>query len=668
MKMEWISESHNMVDIIHGVIPYNGLESRIIENSIFSRLHRIFQSSLAYLTFPSNKVHRFEHSMGVMHLSGEFFYHSICNSSDENISKLMEEVENELLKWLEAPQQPMGINAQMLADIKKKGKKIFSDREFGTELNCDLFRRYTPSNLLLERRLSYYIVLETVRLVGLLHDVGHMPYSHITEFALQRLYDTVSDPNGKQKNLLDDENAKAFLNIISGYCDGLKNHEIHEAIGAELVDRIFISITETFPHNANHQRECFFVAAVFHLAKRVLNSCTGDNDVFADLHCIVDGVIDCDRMDYCCRDLFCSGVSKEFPRYERIFYTVQLLYKCPPSNDNTLKCRRERCYFAFTTKAIGQIEQLLLRRWEDFSAINYHHKVHKHELLLELEIAELGYESLCRENKTDDRDCNGILPFDISSLWKTIEEIQSCGAVDISVSQLDDEWINTLLRYQYFQKYGNTYNARSKNRNERQWNRLDELITGQRHYRSLFKRSGGFKRFDEAFKNAYGVDDDTSGSLDAIDSFGFNIKLQELNKKGCSSKKYYKYVNTKLDEWSQRQDIQRSLHIIDCVIGGNTFSSGVKAKDMESIYIISSLKNNSSAPLNESSHICQQLEDQKTLFPSFHVYYLPQYDMEHEEYYTVDYNSIQTEIAKIAASCMKELMREYPLQPLSETN
>ena len=39
-RIQWIEDSHNVVDIIHGVIPYNGLEANIIENVIFSLTHQ----------------------------------------------------------------------------------------------------------------------------------------------------------------------------------------------------------------------------------------------------------------------------------------------------------------------------------------------------------------------------------------------------------------------------------------------------------------------------------------------------------------------------------------------------------------------------------------------------------------------------------------------------
>ena len=69
MNMERTQE---MVDTIHGLIAYSGIEQAIIGTPIFNRLHRVLQNSLVCLTYPSNKVKRFEHSVGTMHLAGQF--------------------------------------------------------------------------------------------------------------------------------------------------------------------------------------------------------------------------------------------------------------------------------------------------------------------------------------------------------------------------------------------------------------------------------------------------------------------------------------------------------------------------------------------------------------------------------------------------------------------
>lgn len=663
-KLDWMNESHNIVDIIHGVIPYNGLEAKIIENTMFSRLHRIFQSSLAYLTFPSNKVHRHEHSMGVMHLSGLFFFHSICNSRQVEINLLLDEIYTEFENWLDGGNAAEYLTSSALTDLREeKGAYLRpKDEEKITYPDCDLYRQFTPVNLKPENRFLYYTVYEAVRLVGLLHDIGHLPYSHITEFALQRLYQDakVQSENEDHK---DNNELKEFLQIMRPYetNNGHKS-QIHEMIGQELVKKIFISIKEEI--GSSYGTYPLFMAAVFYLSGQILKATPGENTIYSDLHRIVDGVIDSDRMDYCYRDLYCAGISKELPQCERIFNSVQILYRSPPSIEKELSsgtkvAERERCYFSFTSKALGQIDTLLQKRWDDFSFINYHHRVHKHELLLELTIYQLGREALGLEQLRKEPGgaqgkANGGIPSDISYLWRTVGAVQKPGAVDILISQVDDEWLNSLLKHHFFKTYGESYEARRKYHNDPGWNRLDELITGQKHYHSLFKRTGGFRRFDRDFRAEY--DGSTPNENDT--QYFFDNKLRELvkiNPKNGIIAQYYMSVNERLVSWLGSSEA-KEMGIFDCCLDENNFSVGIGANDMESIYIVSSQAENESAPLKGRSNISNSLNSQKDLFPSFHVYFLPEYDPIGNTYRKANISRFRFIIAGIMAKCMKEML------------
>ena len=71
------NKTQQMTDIINESIQYSGIEKEVIGTPIYNRLHRVLQNSMVYLTYPSNKVKRFEHSVGTMHLAGEIFYYSV---------------------------------------------------------------------------------------------------------------------------------------------------------------------------------------------------------------------------------------------------------------------------------------------------------------------------------------------------------------------------------------------------------------------------------------------------------------------------------------------------------------------------------------------------------------------------------------------------------------
>lgn len=115
-----------IVDPIHDFIRVYEPEIKVIDTAIFQRLRRIRQLAGAHLVYPSAQHSRFEHSLGVMHISG----------------------------------QAAGV-------LKDKGF-----------LNSD--------------------DVENLRLGGLLHDVGHGPFSHLFEEVLQKKKKITHEEIGKK--------------------------------------------------------------------------------------------------------------------------------------------------------------------------------------------------------------------------------------------------------------------------------------------------------------------------------------------------------------------------------------------------------------------------------------------------------------------------------------
>ncbi|NOK93750.1 phosphohydrolase, partial [Escherichia coli] len=60
-----------ILDLIHGTIRLTTLEIAFINQPLFQRLRNIKQNSFLYKVFPSAVHSRFEHSLGVLHLSSE---------------------------------------------------------------------------------------------------------------------------------------------------------------------------------------------------------------------------------------------------------------------------------------------------------------------------------------------------------------------------------------------------------------------------------------------------------------------------------------------------------------------------------------------------------------------------------------------------------------------
>ncbi|MBI1788765.1 MAG: HD domain-containing protein, partial [Acidobacteria bacterium] len=110
---------------VHGFIRYSANERKIIDHPAFQRLRHIRQLAMTYLVYPGAMHSRFEHSLGVMELATQAF--------DLLALRYPERLENELKQIPELGDGTMA-----------KARQI-------------------------------------VRLMALLHDVGHPAFSHAAE-------------------------------------------------------------------------------------------------------------------------------------------------------------------------------------------------------------------------------------------------------------------------------------------------------------------------------------------------------------------------------------------------------------------------------------------------------------------------------------------------------
>ena len=671
-----LSRTQEMIDTVHGLIAYSGIEQAVIGTPIFNRLHRVLQSSLVYLTYPSNKVKRFEHSVGTMYLSGKFFFHSICNSSPKAIGQFLSEVNKELINWNKNTNKLFGPYNGSFIHAAVRGS--FANEKVCTIPwpSCRLYLENIPANLKEEQCLAYLVVYQSIRLVGLLHDVGHLPYSHVLEYALQRLYQRVSLFSEEKRN----EAQQYFLDVMKPYC-GSSDPEfaIHEQLGQKFVDKIFESITDDLPKQEAY--EYYFLAAVLYFTKEILTAQEADNTLFSDLHRIVAGTLDCDRMDYCCRDEYCAGTSKELPDYGRIFSSIKMVYRSPEKNiyqeegqkenqPKVINVERERCYFSPSTKALREIETLLRHRWDIYATINYHHRVHKHELLFQEVLAQLGLDEMFKIPQRPEA-LSDTLPLSVDAVWRLVDQMDNAAPVEYIALQMDDSWLDTLLKHKYFQQYKNNYLSFTQNGADIMWHRLDELISGKKHYHSLIKRSGGFRQFDEYVYEAL-IQNNIPGLLAALEikteerhiqyvenhaEYVFNRVLRSIapDKEWRSSLFYLfnQYVEALINE---KKDEYR---IADYLLGDCSFSMGIKQTD--SLYITA--PEQEEKPFVRYSALYNVLSCEKKLLPSVHIYYLPQYDTAHSEYFVADVKNFLRDVAIVAGKTIQEVFTRQQNQP-----
>lgn len=672
-----IHRTQQLVDIVHGTIRYSGIESAIISTPVFNRLHRILQSSMVYLTYSSNKVKRFEHSVGTMHLAGRMFYYSFVNTTNKAVlDAILGEFKTAILDWCGSVDfigHPFLTteDGDKYSTVQKR-KNILK----APVPNCALYRELTPSILAPEDNFAYLVFLQAIRMAALLHDVGHLPYSHIFEDAIRDLYLRVKNIPEKRRTV----NHTRFLKVISCYYDGEGQkdevHAIHENIGEALFLQIKTSVADKISaHELNGER--VFLALAFDLAEKILQSTPMDNNIFSDLHWLIAGTVDADRLDYCSRDLFCSGIKKDVYPYDRLLCTYKIMRHGLNMDitDSTkgLKGVREHFLFCPEVKCVPEVEALLERRNLIFSQINYHHRVHKHEVLFSIVLSDIGFHELEKEAELPGLETSRALPPLFSSIWMLIEELQSGRTlIDYLVIQMDDSWMDVVLKNAFFNEYQDSFRDMRRNGLKPEWNRFDELISATKRYSSCFKRLADFREFDLKFctklekelKNCdptqfMGIEKNAVHTLEqqieryktksGQDVLIFNLWLGQFVPE---TPELYRRIEQELNRNLEKKKYH-NIGVRDCLVRSCRFGLGLDTSKNPIMF----WTKNSDTPMTIEAYSNQHqifIENRK-FSPSFHLYYLPVYDSNTQMYKKVNEKQLLELLAEVAA----KLMREY---------
>lgn len=286
------------------------------------------------MVFPEAKTSRFVHSLGAMHLASRFVVAALENAQPEDSQSFFDEV------WAQMDQA-----ALHLEDLDVL-------LEHSGTLDAMAAVRFAsfagPSSPKARDNRRRLVLIEgALRLAALFHDLGHLPFSHDGEYALQDF----ATNREKAKKVLP-EPIRAIANKKAP----------HEDIGHSLANIVFMLMPESK----------LAVRHVYSLAKKILEVPEPIPGVtqFAKasalqwLHSLVDGEIDVDRGDYLLRDGQALGL--DFAQYDLDRLVANLVLVNSP----------DRGYItAIKENGLAALESYCLTRSRSHQVFVRHHKV-----------------------------------------------------------------------------------------------------------------------------------------------------------------------------------------------------------------------------------------------------------------------------------------------------
>lgn len=320
-----------ILDPIHGTIGITEIEKYIINKPIFGRLRKVKQNTLLNLIFPGANHTRFEHSIGVMHISEQIF-----NRSNENF------------------------------DISSSKNRKYNIQNRLYVSIAELINKDPKTNI--------DTVVQELRLAALLHDVGHGPTSH--------KFDHFTISGEELLNILKD--SKIFNKYLNYFDAFLTKEGKDKKIEHELVSIVFlIELLEELkiePRFSEFSLDVIKNIKIENIIKMI-------DPQFLPNHIIeINGVdcsdyfnsiissfpIDADRMDYMLRDTFYTGVSYGLYDADRILMSVVPVKFIDIEEKNGKKEKVEKITLGIKKSGLESIIRFIQSRNHLYNQIYFH--------------------------------------------------------------------------------------------------------------------------------------------------------------------------------------------------------------------------------------------------------------------------------------------------------
>jgi HD superfamily phosphohydrolase len=287
-------------DPVHDYVEVPGELEALRASPAVQRLRNISQNARANTRYPSLNGSRYEHALGTMHLAAAGWESAWRSCEDGRQSDFAREVITEL----RAAPEPDPCTAFWVNGDDVEDTPMWQD-----------FPR---------------VIGLAVAAVGLLHDVGHPPFSHTLERFYQERIGPVMGPDAARD--------QAEYAALTGQA------QFHEWAGLRIFDKLPDACFRHLPRL---------------LTRLILSDRSGD-DWTDCLHSIIDGQFDVDRLDYLMRDSHRAGTELGSIDWRRLVDSLEL-HRVP-----------DGWRIGLGARAISAFETMLVQRAQHYRWVIHH--------------------------------------------------------------------------------------------------------------------------------------------------------------------------------------------------------------------------------------------------------------------------------------------------------